>query len=87
MLDSQGDLDVEVIHLIDVDGSIRLRQDSVLCPLLGPDGFQRKPGDPGCGRTRALPSFNEACMMPQLAEACVQHRLLARDVPQTLLEA
>lgn len=35
----------------------------------------------------SLPGFNEACIMPQLAEACVQHRFLAQEVPQTLLEA
>lgn len=36
---------------------------------------------------RSLPGFNEACIMPPLAEACVLHRFLAQEVPQTLLEA
>lgn len=36
---------------------------------------------------RPPPGFNEARIMPQLAEACVQHRFLAQEVPQTLLEA
>lgn len=57
LLDSQEVLDAEVIHLINADVSMSLRQNSVLCLLLGSAVFQRNSGAPGCrgpGRCQGL---------------------------------
>lgn len=69
--------------LINVGVSVSLRQTSLLCLLL----YFRVNQEilDAVGLEPAL--FNDPSVIPQLAEARLQHWFLAQDVTQTLLES